>query len=120
MAEQFGIEKLKEAVAVIYNSVNTADSTLADGFQVTDLFSILLQLSPLPQVIQAKDDLKNQWKDLSDEEIPVLIAYFNAGLSLKNKELQGRIQKAASAIGAVAIAIRAFSKKEIAAIENPA
>lgn len=120
MAEQFGIDKLKEASSIIASTINATDASLSNGFQGTDIFTIILQLSPLPQLLQAKDDIKNQWKDLSDAEIPELIADFNSKLNLKDKDLQGKIQKAITAAGSVAIAIKAFNKaKDAVATQTP-
>lgn len=113
MAEgQFGTATIEQALQIFYNEINAVDSQLADGFQGSDLFSILLQLSPITSVLQAKEKIADEWKDLSDEEILSSAKYFNAGLNLRNKETQTKIQNDVTAVAYAAIAIRGhFSKK---------
>jgi hypothetical protein len=108
--EKFGIEKLKDAGAILFGAVNTADAELADGFQTTDLIAIAMAIIPLPGVLKAKDEISSEWKDLSDDEIIALATDFNAGLNLKNKDIQGKIQKTILGVAYPAIAIRAWVK----------
>jgi hypothetical protein len=111
--EKFGIEKLKDAGAILFGAINTADDQLADGFQTTDLIAIAMAVLPLPGVLKAKDEIANEWKDLSDAEISQLAVSFNAGLNLKNKELQVKIQKTVTAAVAGVIAIRAWTTPSV-------
>jgi hypothetical protein len=111
--EKFGIEKLKEAGAILFSAVNNADAELADGFQTADLIAIAMAIIPLPGVLKSKDEIANEWKDLSDEEIIALSVSFNSGLNLKNKEVQNKIQKTVSAIAANIVAIRLWLAKPV-------
>lgn len=112
MAEQFGIETVKQALQVVYSEINTTDIQLADGFQGADLISIALQLTPINSILQAKEKISDEWKDLSDDEIIESANYFNAGLNLRNKDTQEKIQKDVIAIAYVAIAVRGHLPKK--------
>lgn len=109
--EKFGIEKLKTAGGVLSGAINTADAQLADGFQTADLIPIALAVLPLPEVLKAKDEIVNEWKDLSDDEIVELSVSFNAGLSLQNKQVENKIQKTVLAVAANVVAYRAWTTK---------
>lgn len=121
MAEQFGIEKTKAAISIIFNEINVADSQLADGFQGADLIPIILALAPVNEVAKSIDQIKKEAGDYSNDEIRELAAYLNGGIKLRNAELQEKIQNTITAIGANYIAFRGWTKaKEIAAPETPA
>ena len=111
MEEKFGIEKLKSASGIITEAINKADAQLADGFQTADLIPIAFAVLPLPEVLKAKDEIVNEWKDLSDDEVIELAANFNVGLNLRNKQVQNKIQKTVSAVAANVVAIRVWTSK---------
>lgn len=113
MEEKFGIETVKQALQIVSNEVNTTDAQLANGFQGTDLISIALQLTPVNNILQAKEEISNEWKDLSDDEIIECAKFFNANLNLRNKDTQEKIQKDIMAVAYGAIAVRGHLPKKI-------
>lgn len=81
---QLGIEHLKNLATVFFGIVKAIATSTADGFQITDAFSIIPSLMPIPGILKDKASIGAEWADRDPAEKAELIAHIqslDAGLS---------------------------------------
>ena len=63
-----GIKETKEAVIFMVGLAGAVDEQLKDGFQYSDLFSLIPVLSKLPAAVEGADKIAAELADLDDDE----------------------------------------------------
>lgn len=95
MAEQlFGIEKSKEALTTVLQTIETVSENLKDGVQITDLLALLPLVPGINEMIKDIPDIKNELGELSTEDLNGLLAHFKLKFNLGNEDLAAFIEDA--------------------------
>lgn len=95
MANNVGIENLKNGVSVIIKLGEAADTSLADGkFQVSELFNFLQPLMQVPGIIENKDKVLAELKNLDDAEMQQISATVKSELQLSNPNTEKIVEAA--------------------------
>lgn len=115
-----GIENLKQTAKLLISFGQKIESTTKDGFQVTDLFSFLGELSQIPGIIEHKDDIVAEFKDLTSAERSELVTYIEKELTLENKKTEEIIEASlVTAIAILALVDKLRVPKQVAAPTQP-
>lgn len=88
----FGIENLKKAALLAIQFGQQIEQSSKEGFKITDLFSFVDEIAQLPGVIASKDQIVQEFKDLTSEERAELVAYIETTLTLENKKVEELIE----------------------------
>lgn len=94
MPEVYGIEKSKQAITVVLQTVDTVAENLKDGVQITDLLALLPLVPGINEMIKAIPDIKNEIGELSTEELNGLLAHFKEKFNLGDEDLAQFIEDA--------------------------
>lgn len=109
--EKFGIENLKKVVQLGAGVKKWYDDSNADGkIELSEYFGLLPQLMSVPELIQKKDAIVDEAKDLSFEEVQELIAGIE-GATTEN--VVGIIEDSLNFIVAGKNLIERFTKKTL-------
>mgnify|MGYP003396733825 CR=1 FL=1 len=119
MSEILGIENLKKAAQLIISFGQKIESTTKDGFQVTDLFSFLGEVSQIPSIIQNKDNIVNEFKDLGASERAELATYIEQNLVLENKRVEKIIESGLQVLIAILVLVDDLKTPKEVVEENP-
>lgn len=104
MPEQVGVENLKRLIKFGCDVTKQLSDSLADGYQWTDLLSLVDELSQIPGVVAALPQVKAELADLSPEERTELHAYLVEEFDLPNDKVEAFIENALSfALAALAL-----------------
>jgi len=94
MAEQFGIETLKEAAKAVIKLGIKVEEALEDG-KINFFEALSIGISTAPEAFalaQKGGELKQEFNDLSDEEREELISYIVDEFDIESDELEGAIE----------------------------
>jgi hypothetical protein len=89
-----GIENLKRAALLAIRFGQQIEESSKDGFKVSDLFSFIDEFAAIPAVVESKQAIIDEFKDLTPQERNELIAYVEAELKLENKKTEEIIEAA--------------------------
>lgn len=104
MPEQVGVENLKRLVKFGCDVTKQLSDSLADGYQWTDLLSLVDELSQIPGVVQSLPQVKAELADLSPAERTELHAYLVEEFDLPNDKVEAFVENSvAFAISALAL-----------------
>lgn len=92
-----GIENLKKVVGTLITLAQTAETSLADGFQTSDLFAFIPVLSGIPDLLKNKDAIVQEFKDLTADETKELVDYVEQNFTIANKKVEDIIVAALDA-----------------------
>ena len=107
-----GITQLKNTALVLAQFGQAIENSLEGGFQLSDLGNLILPLSQLPAVIQNKEAIVEEFKDLDAAERQELLAYVGQTLDLKNDKVENIVEKGLAAAVSIIELVAAFKKEE--------
>lgn len=108
-----GIDNLKKAAKLLVSFGKEIETAAKGGFQITDLFGFIDEISQIPEIINNKTAILEEFKDLTAEERSELLEYVKIELVLEDKNLENIIETAlVTGISLLALveAIRANNK----------
>jgi hypothetical protein len=109
MAEKFGIDNLKKVVSFgVTIGKNISDDLSDDKFTLQEGLALLPQLMSIPDIINSKDAIINEAKDLSIDEVGQLIDGIEGATS---ENVVGIIEDALTFIVAGKNLVERFTKK---------
>lgn len=85
-------ENLKTVLLLVTKLVKDGDLAFKDGFQWTDVFNFIPELTQIPVILKNKEAISAELKSLTPAEIADLGAYLEANLSLSNARVEGIIE----------------------------
>lgn len=92
--EKFGVDNIKKLLKFGCDLTKQIAISSADGWQWTDSFSFINEITQLPGVIKALPAIKDELADLSSDERKELNDWFEQEFDLPNDKLEGQIEKA--------------------------
>lgn len=96
MPEQVGVENLKRLVKFGCDVTKQLSDSLSDGYQWTDLLSLVDELSQIPGVVQSLPQVKAELADLSPAERTELHGYLVQEFDIPNDDVEAFIENALS------------------------
>ena len=109
--EQFGIENLTKVVEFGAKLGEGAANIFEDGkVELGEAAALLPTLMEIPGILANKDKIKDEAKDLSDEERAQLKEIFAGEFDPADDSLENKIEKSINAAVAVLDLIDAFKK----------
>ena len=91
-----GIESIKAVVGFVLTAIDKFGNIDADGDGKTEWTEVLGVVSALgfnvPSVIRAIPNIKDEWNDLSDDEVAELLDYFKTEFDIKNDATEATIE----------------------------
>lgn len=99
--QNFGIENLKKLVGFGCDLTKQMAESLADGWQWTDAFAFIDEISAIPGVVKSIPAVKQELTDLTAEEKEELHMYFVERFDVPNDKVEVFIEESL----AVAISI---------------
>lgn len=106
-----GIENLKVVAKFGIDLGEKAASVLADGKMTgNEVFELLPVLMSIPGILQKKDAIVAEFKDLSTDERAELNAFIQLEFDIPNDQLETKIEKGLTAVVAVLDLVTAFQK----------
>lgn len=85
-------ENLKKVVLLVTKTVSTGEAAFKDGFQWTDIFTFVPELSQIPEIIKNKQALADEVKNLTPADLKDLATYIETNLVLENKKTEDIIE----------------------------
>lgn len=119
--EVVGIEKLKKFVKEAVETGKVINEALKDGFQVTDLWSIIMEGKDLSFVVTDWSTIKKEFNDLTIEEAKELVDALVIDLNITEKEVLDVIKNSidfAEAGYALFVSIKALTDKSDSVVEG--
>ena len=114
MAEKYGIEALKSVLSFGITIGQSLSSDLADKkLSLTEIIGLVPQFLELPNLVAQKDEIINEAKDLSLDEVKELVGSFNGVIT--NENLVGTIEDILTLVVAAKNVIERFTSKPDAA-----
>lgn len=108
-----GIDQLKAAVKLAVNLGEGVEAATADGkIEVAEVAQWVVDLIPIIQVIQERELLVEEIRDLDIDEIDELVEYAKEELNLENDNVEEVIEKVLDAIVIVVELVQLFKKDE--------
>lgn len=111
LLKQFGIENLKKAFKLGFDFTKQVAVSGADGWQFTDGFSFVDELSQMPAVFKSGKDILNEIKDLDLEEKEELYAWIVAEFDIPNDEVEAWIEDILNLILTIVSLVNRHKKK---------
>ena len=109
--EQFGIENLTKVVEFGAKLGEGAANILEDGkVELGEAAALLPTLMEIPGILANKDKIKDEAKDLSDEERAQLKEIFAGEFDPEDDAVENKVEKSINAAVAVLDLIDAFKK----------
>lgn len=106
-----GIENLKKVAKFGIDLGEKTASVFEDGKVSTmEAFGFLPVLMDIPGIIEKKDDIIAEFKDLSTEERTELNAFIQAEFDIADDALETKIEKGLTAVVAILDLMSAFQK----------
>lgn len=106
-------ENLKLAAKLFIDLGEKLAEILADNkISLNEAFGLIPTLTSAPGVLEKKAEIKAEWESRTPESLADLNAYIAAELTLDNKGLEAKIEKAFAAGVAILDLIDAFKKEE--------
>lgn len=106
-----GISQLKTVAKFGIDLGEQASSALADNkISAQEAFGFLPVLMGIPGIIQQKDQIVAEFKDLDNVERLELNQYIHQEFDIANDELENKIEKGLNAVVAVLDLVSAFQK----------
>lgn len=106
------MEALKPVVKTLADLGEKISTALADGkLSTSEMFTLLLALTPVSDIIQNKDAIAQAWKDRTPEGLAELSTYAKDELNLDNADLEAKIEAVIDLALAGANVISLFQKK---------
>jgi hypothetical protein len=106
-------ENLKVPAKFLIDLGENTSKALADGkFTGTEAISFLPLFMGVPDILQRKEAIAEEWKNRTTESLADLNEYISTELSLENKGLEAKIEKGLSALVALLDFIGEFKKDE--------
>lgn len=105
-----GIDNIKKAVRLSVDFIKQIEQSTSDGFQITDLFSFVDELSRLPEVIANRNQLVDELKDLSAEERMDLQLFVINEFDIANDKAEAAIESALCLVISLISLITALKK----------
>lgn len=119
--EVVGIEKLKKFVKETVETGKVINEALKDGFQVTDLWSIIMEGKDLSFVVTDWSSIKKEFNDLTVEECKELVSALVTDLNIMEQEVINVINNSvdfAEAGYALFVSIKALTNKDDSVVEG--
>lgn len=111
--EQFGIENLKKVVQFGAKLGEGVADIFEDGkVELGEAAALLPTLMEIPGILANKDKIKDEAKDLSDEERAQLKEVFATEFDPADDALEDKVEKSINAAVAVLDLIDAFKKNQ--------
>lgn len=106
-------ENLKVPVKFLIDLGENASKALEDGkFTGTEAISFLPLFMGVPDILQRKEAIAEEWKNRTSESLADLRTYISTELTLENKELEAKIEKGLAALVSLLDFIGEFKKPE--------
>lgn len=104
-------ENLKKAAGLLISFIKQGETSFKDGFQLSDLFAFMGQFAQVPEVIQNKQALIDEWKNKTNADVQDLLTFIDTNLAIQNAEVEAKIKAAIAALIANVTLIELFVKK---------
>lgn len=109
-------ENLKVPAKFLIDLGENTSKALADGkLTGTEAISFLPLFMSVPDILQRKEAISEEWKNRTSESLEDLKNYISTELTLDNKELEAKIEKGLSALVSLLDFIGEFKKPAEAA-----
>lgn len=105
-----GIENLKKAATLAIRFGQQIETAAEGGFKLADLFGFIDEFSAIPEVVNNKQAIVDEFKDLDSTERAELVAYIEQTLDLKNDRLEGIIESGLELVLAILVLVDKLKK----------
>lgn len=85
-------ENLKKVVVLITKTIADGENVFKDGFQFTDIFVFIPELSTIPDIIKNGPALADELNNLTAADVKDLQAFIDSSLVLQNKKTEGIVE----------------------------
>jgi len=104
------LETVKADLNIIFGAIKDAESSLTDGFQTTDLITLVPVATQIPTVIKSWKEAKTEIGQIDATQIADLQAFIGTNLELKNSKTKEEIMSAINFVFAGYTLIESFKK----------
>lgn len=105
-----GIENLKKAATLAIRFGQQIETAAEGGFKLADLFGFIDEFSAIPEVVNNKQAIVDEFKDLDSTERAELVSYVEQTLDLKNDRLEGIIEAGLELVLAILVLVDKLKK----------